>query len=404
MDTHAVSGSFETSRRGRSPLCERGPAAAAEHVREFISRTGFPDLPLVSHKILDAARTAITEVAAELELDIVHAAIDGACSVAKSCALPYSDLDHFEVIVRDTRRIEPTGPLRRLFGARGADPVEIENAKAETFSRLVKLRLAATDLVEGVDELKVMGVRTCERTIHEMDMHRDFIPGEATELARIFECRGNALRLVPGDDAWFARRSACSPWLSSIQSECAREMSVQLPAKFKHAARASLVAAFPELRVDEQLAVIEILGSSVTEGKVPAVLTDTEWRVPIESLLRRGLLVELSPGSAEFERAARVLSTYGDWHTRLYVESFRERKLVAPWKMSWPDELLLSEQHEAGALERFLGALPPDARTVPPHVKALLTQFHDPVTRAKTDRWIARQREKHGSAGPVASE
>ena len=387
-----------------------GPAVI---IADFCERTGFPDRREVSRRILDHTREFLDREAAALDLRVLYAGIDGGCSVARGEALPGSDLDHLHILVEDASPPPRPRRLARLFADHAAQCEEAERTKID----LLRSHLKNMDetLVELPKDAVILGRLSCERTLRDMDrpnrQEDDSVPWECSHVEELAAASRTDLALIDAAQDVFSSWASASPWFRSLQAEVDRTVGAfaTLPGKFKHASRVALCDQFPELSEGEQLLVIELLRAPAGAGVLPAPLRPESagvWAEAIRGLSDRGLLVRLDPGAGEYQDAVKVFHRYGEWATRLYFESFKEPKLVAPWKLCLQDELMLVELRNPGSFERFLASLPAyeDAGCLPPHIQGFIRHYRSPEARAKTDHWmnVGRFRRPAGEAGSAS--
>ncbi|MGE0491103.1 MAG: hypothetical protein AB7S38_17985 [Vulcanimicrobiota bacterium] len=285
--------------------------------------TGFPDLQLVSHRMLDHVRDSLKAAAKETGIPVLYAGYDPYCSVGRGLALPKSDVDFLHIIIADGQDKE------RFFAS-------FQQALAK--EPLVDLQgIQAQQAVFGLDELDPTPIGDNPRPKWEQLMTK--------LLSRSLHGADGRGQLL-ADPAWAAELRQRVP--ASLDSQDQKVM-LAMPAKPKHEARLPLAEAYPGLSRAEQKMVWRIIDNDPDEVDMSFLdLTADNPNLPIiESLADKGLLVKVETGDPVYQASvAKWRHTFRDspaWLEELNKMDARPPRLVALWRISHQDDPIVGE-------------------------------------------------------------
>lgn len=285
--------------------------------------TGFPDLQLVSHRMLDHVRKSLEAAEKETGIAVLYAGFDPYCSVGRGLGLPQSDVDFLHIVIEDKH------PKARFFAS-------FEQAMAS--QPLVDLQdLKAEHAVFGLDELDPTPIGDNPKPKWEQLMTK--------MLARSLhgaEGRGQLL----ADPAWAVKLAQRVP--ASLDAHDEKIMQA-LPAKPKHEARRPLAEAYPSLSRAEQKLVWRILENDPDKADMAFLdLTpDNPDLATIESLADKGLLSKVDAADSDYQASlAKWRHIFRDspgWLEELDKMDARPPRLVALWRISHQDDPIVGD-------------------------------------------------------------
>jgi hypothetical protein len=364
-----------------------------ESVAQFLEKTGFPDLTLVSSKIPDHAKEIALSTAPEFNLKIRYLAFDGMCSVAHGCALPGSDLDELIAVV------ELVGVKRRTtlwdricFRDTQAELIAAENAAAQSFQDRFKTRLDR-DLIGHDQTLKTISLCELEDLFLTFKNSGGSIPWsmmDAEDLA-LSQKQGSILvnDLYKLGDKW-GHTDAYQRYLTKLDSVA----PISLPRKFKTQSRENLLAQFKDLSHDEQLLIVEIMRCDVSNAIRPAVLCADGLNPYLniaKKLEEKKLLFFFDPADERMKVAIDRTLNRTDWIGRAILSKLALQRYVAPWKLYHLDELILSEYFDPDKMQALNQTLLdlPTGDGLPKTLKAWWSNLNDPDIEQRSKKLAA---------------
>ncbi len=381
-----------------SILSNSTAGSPSESVTSFLEKTGFPDLALVSSRIIDHAKEIALSTAAEFNLKIRFLAFDGICSAAQGRALPGSDMDELIAVV-ELMGVQRQATLWDRICFRDVQRMctAAEKAAARSFEEAFKDRLDH-DLIGYDQTLKAISLCELEDLFLTYSSSDDSFPSSMwdAELLVLHQKQGVILvnDLYRLGDRW-GHTDAYQHHLAPFQAL----ESFFPPSKFKVQSRESLIAQFPDLSHDEQLLVIEIMRSDVSNARRPAVLSADNQNPYLQiakKLEEKKLLFFFD--RAEEGMTAAIDATYkrGSWLDRLALPNLQSQRYVAPWKLYHLDEMILSEYFDPTKMQALHQALEklPSADGLPITLKAWWSNIHDSACDQKDGKIRAKLAEK----------
>lgn len=332
-----------------------------ENINDYLRTTGFPDLGAVSSRIVKHAKSVIFSVAPKLGLRVRLLAYDGTCSVGQKKALPGSDLDELTVVVEPLEAAP--GPhlwetIRAMFI--GDNTLKYEKYKAQELQAAFYSNLDF-ELIGCDQSLKVIFLRELQSQFSRLFPYA-FDP---RELYRPKEAEIVALLLDSGEIIFNDLEEVAESWGNSKIFNRFRRSANEwgafvLPKKFKVQARANLVTQFNLLDDDERLLIIEILRSDVSTGKSPSALSNAADNPFIEvakKLEEKRLLFLLDPTCRDMIAAIELTKHRLNILGQNALNNIIDKRYLAPWKLSNPDNMLLSHYFDPKGMHEVHKAL-----------------------------------------------
>jgi len=303
-------------------------------VRQYLDKTGFPDLKEVSRRIEAHALECMWKAAKETGVEVLYSGYKGDCSIGKGIALPGSDLDEWTILLRCSEE------EKQRFQDALLDKIDPD------------LMHVTHDSLEHRVVTENMMARVADKPTVSSVPDGDFWTWRSVKDLFICMAYGKNLhnQLAPGQLKMFQQL----PLYREVWTE--RPNSYYKEEKLKHIARMTLTCLFSTLTDEEKALVVKILKIRDPDQERPAWLNEDEtaWAVAREGLRKKGLLIRvpdsldtnpdreigmLPPWKPSHRRESSTTNSWGGFDGATLPKTF-----MVPWQALWDNRQAYSAE------------------------------------------------------------